>query len=109
MKANQKRLLLLCATIGVTLFVAFAPGTAAAGSPNDTQYDNPSSSEPTNVNGGGAAGGTEGSQSGAAGVTKTSGTLPFTGQDLVLVVGFGGLLILAGLGLRVVARGRRDS
>jgi hypothetical protein len=42
-------------------------------------------------------------------VTKTSGTLPFTGQDLVLVVGFGGLLILAGLGLRVVARGRRDS
>lgn len=37
-------------------------------------------------------------------VTKSSGKLPFTGLDLVLVVGAGGILLALGLGMRRLSR-----
>jgi hypothetical protein len=36
--------------------------------------------------------------------TRSSGKLPFTGLDLVLVVGAGGLLLALGLGMRRMTR-----
>ena len=109
MNANRRRLSMLLATVGVTLIVAFMPGVALAGSPNDTQYDNPSTSEPTNVDKGGT-GGTLGTSAGSPpAATSSGGTLPFTGQELVLFAALGGLFILTGLGLRVAARARNKS
>ena len=106
MNANRRKLSMLLATVGVMLIVAFLPGVALAGSPNDTQYDNPSTSEPTNVDKGGT-GGTLGASAGSP--PSSGGTLPFTGQELVLFAGLGGLFILTGLGLRVAARARNKS
>lgn len=37
-------------------------------------------------------------------VTKSSGKLPFTGLDLVLVVGAGGILLALGFGMRRLSR-----
>jgi hypothetical protein len=113
MNANRRRLSMLLATVGVTLIVAFLPGVAL-GSPNDTQYDNPSTSEPTNVDKGGTGGtgdtgGTLGASAGSPPASTSGGTLPFTGQELVLFAGLGGLFILTGLGLRVAARARNQS
>ena len=108
MNANRSRLSMLLATVGVTLIVAFLPGVALAGSPNDTQYDNPSTSEPTNVDKGGT-GGTLGTSAGSPPASTSGGTLPFTGQELVLFAALGGLFILTGLGLRVAARARNKS
>jgi hypothetical protein len=108
MNANRRRLSMLLATVGVTFIVAVLPGVAIAGSPNDTQYDNPSTSEPTNVDKGGT-GGTLGTSAGSPPASTSGGTLPFTGQELVLFAGLGGLFILTGLGLRVAARARNKS
>jgi hypothetical protein len=112
MNANRRRLSMLLATVGVTLIVAFLPGVALAGSPNDTQYDNPSTSEPTKPENTqqGDTGGTLGASAGnPPAATSSGGTLPFTGQELVLFAGLGGLFILTGLGLRVAARARNKS
>jgi hypothetical protein len=49
--------------------------------------------------GGGPGGGGPGAQ------PTGGGALPFTGMDLVLLLGGGGLLVSAGLGMRRLARG----
>jgi hypothetical protein len=111
MKRNRKRLLAACATGGVALFMALAPGVAlAGGNPNDTQYGNPSQTEQVHVkSGAGVQGVSPARAKSPTDVKPTTGTLPFTGQDLGLVVGLGALFIIVGLGLRFAVRGRRAS
>jgi hypothetical protein len=109
MKRNRKRLSVACATIGVALFVALAPGVALAGSPNETQYGNPSQTEETHVKASTSVKAGTSPLGVKSGVAQTGGTLPFTGQDIGIIVGLGALFIVIGLGLRVAVRGRRAS
>jgi hypothetical protein len=109
MTGNRRKLMAACAAACVAVVMALAPGVAlAGGSPNDTQYGNPSETEAVKVKSAVSPARTSpaGVKSGAA---RTGGTLPFTGQDIGAVVGIGALFILVGLGLRVAGRGRRAS
>jgi hypothetical protein len=92
-------------TISAALFLgapsAFAQSSAQQG------YSKPGGIVQTQIDNGGGGGNTPGrvvSTPEAATQAKSSGTLPFTGLDLVLVVGAGGLLLGLGLGMRRLTR-----
>jgi hypothetical protein len=78
---------------------AFAVPAALAGSPNGDQYLKAKTilKKP-------AAHGTA-----PLTTAKTSGTLPFTGLDLALVVGLGGVGLAGGVGLRKLGHKRSET
>jgi len=92
---------------------------SALANPRASQYDSPSSKEPTTVVKSkkpatapkqGTLGVTSSATKPAAAkapLQVSGGTLPFTGMDLALVIGLGGALAAGGLALRAVGR-RRD-
>lgn len=82
---RRMRLALLAGTLLLTTGVV---GAVAANGPSNAVY-------------GGSGGNVQGALSGNA----PSGQLPFTGFDLVLLVGVAVLLIAVGLGVRRLARG----
>ena len=98
----------LAGTVSAALLVgapsAFAQSSAQQG------YSKPGGIVQTQIDNGGGGGNTPGrvvSTPEAATQAKsssTSGTLPFTGLDLVLVVAAGGLLLGLGLGMRRLTR-----
>jgi hypothetical protein len=96
---------ILAGTISAMLLVAapaFAQSSAQQG------YSKPGGAVQTQLQngGGGNSPGASTSTPAAAKVTqaKASGKLPFTGLDLVLVVGAGGVLLALGLGMRRLSR-----
>ena len=103
----------LCAAVSAALFGTLGAGVAGA-TPNTTQYDNPSTSQPTVV------GSTKAAHVSSkpkpkpakpvASVIKTTQPakqgLPFTGMSLVTFFVLGGVLLAAGLFLRFLGRRR---
>ena len=105
------------ASVVATLLVAAGLCGGAWATPNKQQYDNPGASEPTTVapttptTVAPATPSAKPAKTTAPAVAGTltpptqaqaveSGTLPFTGQNIALVVLVGGVLIAAGIGLR---------
>jgi hypothetical protein len=95
----------LAGTISAALLLG-APSAFAASSAQQG-YSKPGGAVQTKIDNGGG-----GNQPGdvvqtpeSVTQTKSSGKLPFTGLDLVLVVGAGGLLLALGLGMRRLTRG----
>jgi asparagine N-glycosylation enzyme membrane subunit Stt3 len=104
----------LCAAVAAALLGGL--GTSVAGAtPNTTQYDNPSTTQPAVVKPS-VVGSTKGAHATAkptkpvAAVIRTTQPakqgLPFTGQSLVTFFGVGALLLAAGLFLRLLGRRR---
>jgi hypothetical protein len=104
------------ASVLATLVVAAGLCAGAWATPNKQQYDNPAQSEPTTV-APATPSTTKPGKSTTPGKNTTnevigamtpptqpqaveSGTLPFTGQNIALVVLIGGVLVAAGIGLR---------
>jgi hypothetical protein len=67
-------------------------------------YSTPGGSVETRIDNGGGGNGDVVSTPERVTQTKKTGKLPFTGLDLVLVVGAGGLLLALGFGMRRLAR-----
>lgn len=88
----------------LALAVALAPGVAlASGSSTCQSYNSPQlCSIASNVSGSQT---TSTSGSPGSGATTNSGTLPFTGLDVVLLAAGGGALLTAGLVVRRLSRG----
>jgi hypothetical protein len=82
---------------------AFGQTSQEAYNPPAGQIQNEVAQEGGGGPGGGAPGGPGGGES--APQPTGGGALPFTGMDLVLLIGGGGLLLSAGLGMRRLARG----
>lgn len=91
---HHKKTLALLLVVWVTVALA-APAWA-----QDTQSGN----DAYRSGGENIAGQVQGGGGESAGATETGGTLPFTGLDLALIVGVGGLLMAAGLGTRRLTR-----
>ena len=94
---------ILAGTISAMLLVAapaFAQSSAQQG------YSQPGGAVQTQLQsgGGGHSPGASTSTPEAVTQSKTTGKLPFTGLDLVLVVGAGGVLLALGLGMRRLSR-----
>ncbi len=104
------------ASVLATLVVATGICASAWATPNTQQYDNPAKNEPTTVAPATTPSTTTPSTTTPGKNTTTevigamtpptqpkaveSGTLPFTGQNIALVVLVGGVLVAAGIGLR---------
>jgi hypothetical protein len=96
----------LAGTISAALLLgapsAFAQSSAQQG------YSKPGGIVQTQLDNGGGKGPSPGevvqTPEQATQAKSSSGTLPFTGLDLVLVVGAGGLLLALGLGIRRLTR-----
>jgi len=89
----------------VVLFGVFA--TAALASPRSSQYDNPAKKEPVKsvvleTKTKAAKGASK--PLAAAPQPSSSGSLPFTGMNLIVIVGLGGTLLAAGFVLRAAGR-----
>jgi hypothetical protein len=102
MRLNKK---VLAGTISAALLLgapsAFAQSSAQQG------YSKPGGVVQTQIDNGGGGGRSPGdvvSTPESVTQTKSSGRLPFTGLDLVLVVAAGGLLLGLGLGMRRLTR-----
>ena len=88
---------------------ALAAPVAAFGQPTaQDAYNAPAGQIQSELAQGGGGGGGGAPVGGGPGETVAQesggGTLPFTGMDLVLLLGGGGLLLTAGLGMRRLAR-----
>ena len=107
----------IAAALGIMLTVGAPAAFAQTAAPTDDGYGKPAGVVQTQVgddNGGGDnAPGAEssnptpsgsGDSPAAATVQDNSGKLPFTGFDIALMVGAGGLLLLLGFGMRRLAR-----
>jgi hypothetical protein len=87
----MKRISALVGVLGVLTLAVLAPTAAmAAGSSSCQAYNNQQGCAPTTVTTGTG--------------TTSSGTLPFTGLDVVLLVAGGGTLLAAGFVVRRLSR-----
>ena len=106
------RFVTTAALSAVALAVAAPVASAQSTSPDQEGYSVPGAAVQTQVESGNDNGPTppapvsdEGNPSPAAAVqTADDSTLPFTGLDIALVVGAGGLLLLLGFGIRRLSR-----
>ena len=92
------------------LMLAFAPAAYAQGT-SDLAYPQPGGVVQQQVSGGGGNNATptspakaEASPAAAKESQGESGKLPFTGLDVALIVGAGGVLMLLGFGIRRLTR-----
>ena len=95
----------LAGTISVVMLVG-APSAMAANSAQ-SGYSKPGGIVQTEIDNGGnpnPGAVVENSTPGGVTETRSSGSLPFTGLDVVLVVAAGGLLLALGLGMRRLTR-----
>jgi hypothetical protein len=96
--------------VAMTLGAVAAPASAF-GQTSQEAYNPPAGQIQDEVaqegGGGGPGGGAPGGPGGGENASQPTGggALPFTGMDLVLLLGGGGLLLSAGLGMRRLARG----
>lgn len=91
----------ISALVGVVVVLALmVPGAAFASS--TCQAYNPQTC--SSVSSGTSGSGSSGSGPGSATATTSSGTLPFTGLDVVLLVAGGGALLATGLVVRRLSR-----
>ena len=87
-------------TVGIALAVG-APAAVAQTDPTQDGYSTPGGAVQTQVDRGNDPGNeTPPPQS----VQESSSSLPFTGLDVALIVGAGGMLLLLGFGLRRFSR-----
>jgi hypothetical protein len=95
----------LAGTISVALLLLSAPAAMAVSSAQQG-YSKPGGIVETQLDNGGNNPGasTQVTTPETVSKTKSSGNLPFTGLDLVLVVAAGGVLLLLGLGMRRLSR-----
>ena len=94
----------IAAAMGIMLAVGAPAAFAQSGSADDG-YGEPAGLVQTQVGGGDEAPGGESNAPAsdtpaAATVSDNGGKLPFTGLDIALMVGAGGLLLLLGFGMR---------
>ena len=99
----------LVAAVGVTLILSVTAGSALAASPRNTQYDNPGQQEPVTVVKTEVLATRPTTSKGPSSQPASTGTLPFTGLDLALIVGLGGALVGGGLALRAAGRKRNET
>jgi hypothetical protein len=84
----------------VVIVVLAMPGSAFAAQAAQDAYNTPSGAIQDEV-----AGANQGGGAGGGGTQPTSSSsLPFTGMDLALLFGAGGLFVAAGIGMRRLAR-----
>lgn len=99
---GRPRMRLRNITVGVVLcialFVAAAPAYAASSA--EKGYSEPAGSVQQQL----GSGSDDGRKVEASTVKSDSGTLPFTGLDIALVVAAGGVLLAMGLGIRRLSR-----
>lgn len=102
MRKSTNRLILLLALC----FTMALAGSASAQSiqSGDDGYLSGGENVAGQVQGGSQGGGGGGSESPAAATETSGGSLPFTGLDLALIFGVGGLLLAVGLGTRRITR-----
>jgi hypothetical protein len=86
------------AVLCIALFIAAAPAYAASSAENG--YSEPAGSVQQQL----GSGSDDGRKVEASTVKDDSGTLPFTGLDIALVVAAGGVLLAMGLGIRRLSR-----
>jgi hypothetical protein len=86
------------AVLCIALFIAAAPAYAASSATNG--YSEPAGSVQQQL----GSGSDDGRKVEASTVKDDSGTLPFTGLDIALVVAAGGVLLAMGLGIRRLSR-----
>lgn len=105
----------LCAVVSAALFGGLGAGVAGA-TPNTTQYDNPSTSQPTVVGSTKAAhvsSKPKPKTKPVASIIKTTQPskqgLPFTGLSLVMFFAVGSALLAGGLFLRFLGRRRTSA
>ncbi len=99
------------ALLALSLMLMPATAFAQAGPAQDAYGDEgPQIQEQIdNSAGGGGGGGNDDTVSPATQSADEGGNLPFTGLDLALVVGAGGLLVALGLGMRKLTRPSRQA
>lgn len=86
----------------LVLMLAFAASASAQSSVQG--YEDQGGQIQAQIQGGGSDGGGSGTAPVSATTDSGGGSLPFTGLDIALLVGAGGLLVVAGLGMRRLTR-----
>ena len=84
----------------LVLMLAFAASASAQSSVQG--YEDQGGQIQAQIQGGGPSDG--GGTTPVSATTDSGGSLPFTGLDVALLVGAGGLLVVAGLGMRRLTR-----
>jgi hypothetical protein len=102
----MKKLQIVFSALAVIAVLAL-PATAFAGSSSQEGYEGPNNVTGAVTGGGDGTGSPPASETVAVTTesTSSSGVLPFTGADLLVLVGSGMALLLLGFGLRKLARG----
>jgi hypothetical protein len=98
MMSKMFRLRYLLVALVATMALA-VPASAFAASPAEKAYNAPAGAIQDEVAGAQQGGGGEETTP-----TTSSSSLPFTGMDLALLFGAGGLFVAAGIGMRRLAR-----
>jgi len=91
-------------TLLLAVFAALAVAGPAFAASGDDAYKNSGENVAGNLQGADQGGGPAGDTAGTGVSAGTDGTLPFTGLDLALIFGVGGLLTAVGLGTRRLTR-----
>jgi hypothetical protein len=88
------------------LVLTLAIATSASAQSSVEGYEDQGGQVQAQIQGGGGGGGDAGSTAPVAAATDTadSGSLPFTGLDVALLLAAGGVLVVAGLGMRRLTR-----
>ena len=94
-------------TTGILLAVCIAALTASpaiAGTTGDDPYRTNGENVAGALQGGGGSGGADNAPAAGTVATDDGSSLPFTGLDVALIFGVGGLLLAVGLGTRRLTR-----